>query len=81
VQWLIAGLTLGSIVYLVICAMVGWSIAIEKHRSPWEGFIYGLLFGPLGPLIEACLPDRSKASERLPDEVVGGRHLSRAVSK
>ncbi len=55
--WLV-GSIIGGIVYLLVCAVCGWSIAIEKGRSEWEGFFYGTLFGPIGILIEACLPTR-----------------------
>jgi hypothetical protein len=30
--------------------------------TPFEGLVFGLLFGPLGPIIEGVLPD----SERRP---------------
>ncbi|MGO9471412.1 MAG: hypothetical protein ACLQIB_06975 [Isosphaeraceae bacterium] len=49
-------LTLGVAGYFVLSAMVGCYVAYEKGRSQMEGFILGLLFGPLGLLIVACLP-------------------------
>jgi len=52
-------MALGAVVYLVICAICAWLIAEEKGRPAWEGFFYGAMFGPLGVLIEACLPNRS----------------------
>ena len=31
-------------------------IAAQKHRSMTEGFILGLVFGPIGAIVEVCLP-------------------------
>jgi hypothetical protein len=39
---------------------LGAWIASQKQRDPSEGFILGLLFGPLGCLIEALLPSRNR---------------------
>jgi hypothetical protein len=49
-----------AVIYIVACALCGWSVAIEKNRNEWEGFSYGAFFGPLGILIIACLPTRAK---------------------
>ncbi len=54
-QWVL--LTAGAI-YLLICGISGLVVATEKNRSEGEGFVYGLLFGPIGVLIEACLATR-----------------------
>jgi hypothetical protein len=43
-------------VYALLCAGAGMAVASEKHRGIGEGFLYGLLFGPIGVLIVACLP-------------------------
>jgi len=47
---------IGIAVYLFISSILGCYVAYEKGRSQTEGFIFGLLFGPLGLLIVACLP-------------------------
>ncbi len=45
-----------AILYLFLTALLGFYVAYQKGRSQMEGFIFGLLFGPLGLLIVACLP-------------------------
>jgi len=42
--------------YLLLCAVCGIYVATEKNRSQNEGFLFGLLFGPLGLIVVACLP-------------------------
>lgn len=37
----------------------GWWIALQKNRRGTEGAILGLLFGPLGCLVEALLPNQT----------------------
>jgi len=48
-------LTIG---YIGGCCTLAISIAAEKHRPEWEPWVYALMFGPLGVLIVACLPER-----------------------
>ena len=43
-------------------ALFGAWIASVKGRSPGEGFLIGFLFGPLGCLVEAILPNQSPGS-------------------
>ncbi len=51
VAWLIAVV----VVWLVMGIFGAW-IASQKNRSIREGFWLGLLFGPLGVVVEALLP-------------------------
>jgi hypothetical protein len=53
------------LVSLPFCALIGRSIAHRKRRRPAEGFMLGLLLGPLGLLIEGALRNRTegKASD------------------
>ncbi len=48
------------LIFLVVSAAVfggfGAWIAAQKRRGIFEGFVLGLLFGPLGVLVEAMLP-------------------------
>lgn len=37
----------------------GWWVALQKNRRGTEGAILGLLFGPLGCLVEALLPNQT----------------------
>ena len=46
------GITFG----LSSCAAIGGSIAHIKKRRPLEGFALGLFLGPIGIVIESCLP-------------------------
>jgi hypothetical protein len=41
---------------LLACGIAGCYVAQEKNRGDIEDWIFGFLFGPLGVLIEACLP-------------------------
>lgn len=43
------------VMWLAFAGLGAW-IAGQKHRSVEEGFALGLIFGPLGCLIEALLP-------------------------
>ena len=42
---------------LLMSSFAQW-VASQKGRSAGEGFVLGLLFGPLGVLVEALLPAR-----------------------
>ena len=44
----------------------GYWIATIKRRNPGEGVLYGLLLGPLGCVVEACL--RERAPEEIEEE-------------
>lgn len=43
--------------------LLGLWVSTQKHRNPFEGFILGFVFGPLGVLIAALVPSVS------PDEL------------
>jgi len=53
---LLASYVIGGIVCSLVCGGCAVLIAERKHRSQIEGFLYGLLLGPLGILIEARRP-------------------------
>ena len=40
----------------LMCAGLGGYVAAQNRRIPAQGIILGLLFGPLGLLVVACLP-------------------------
>jgi hypothetical protein len=46
-------------VLLVVSALAGIYVAQAKKRHEVEGAIFGVLFGPLGVLIEANLPEKT----------------------
>lgn len=50
------GLWIGVGITLAATALLGVFVAVQKRRSPAEGLILGVLFGPLGVLVEALLP-------------------------
>lgn len=50
----------GSITW-VASIVFGAMFAAEKKRSTAEGVLLGCLFGPLGLIVEALLPDRAEA--------------------
>ena len=45
-------------IWIVMGAFGAW-VAMAKNRSPIEGLMLGLLFGPFGVLITALLPNES----------------------
>jgi MFS family permease len=45
------------LVYAIVFGGLGLFVANAKNRPSGEGFCLGLLFGPLGALIEALLPN------------------------
>jgi hypothetical protein len=53
----LAAVIVAVIVVSAVSGAVGLWLADYKLRSPLEGFLLGLLLGPLGILIEAALPD------------------------
>jgi hypothetical protein len=48
---------------LFSCAALGCYVACEKGRAATEGTLLGLLFGPLGVVIVAPLPDQKKSPQ------------------
>jgi hypothetical protein len=52
-EWLI----LIGVLAVAFGGLGGW-VATQKQRSALEGLVLGLLFGPLGVLVEALLPQR-----------------------
>jgi hypothetical protein len=54
---------LGLLAYLAICGAAGCYVSATKGRLQGEGFWFGVLFGPLGLVVAACLPDLRPAAE------------------
>lgn len=56
-------LIVAAAVFVVALAFggLGSYVAAEKRRAPSEGFVIGLLFGPLGVLVLALLRDGDHA--------------------
>jgi len=52
--WVLWSIGIG--IYLAIVGEVGSYIAEQKGRSVGGGFLFGFFFGPLGLVIEACVP-------------------------
>ena len=46
-----------GILWAGLSAFAGEYVAKQKGRPPFEGLVFGLLFGPFGPIIEGVLPD------------------------
>jgi hypothetical protein len=46
----------GAIVYAIAMGFVGGYVAEEKGRSTTEGALFAIFFGPLGLILEACMP-------------------------
>lgn len=47
----------------VLCAIAGMLLAPHRRQTPVQGFLLGLLLGPLGLLIILVFPPRKKKSE------------------
>jgi hypothetical protein len=47
----------GALAWLIYFGGIGWYVAEMRRRPLWEGIILGLLAGPFGWLIVACLPE------------------------
>lgn len=52
------------VIGLCVLSVLGAWVAAEKERAPGEGAVLGLLFGPLGVLIEALLPNGAPAPRK-----------------
>jgi hypothetical protein len=48
--------------YLLVCGGFGAYVAVEKGRSGLEGFLFGLILGPIGVVAVGTLP----TVERMP---------------
>jgi drug/metabolite transporter (DMT)-like permease len=48
------------IIALVVSALTGYYISAEKGRGGFEGFLLGLLFGPIGLLLAVLMPEPPK---------------------
>jgi hypothetical protein len=59
-------------IVLVICAVVGYYISVQKSRDPVEGVALGCFLGPIGWLIAALLPTGTPPAAPVPS-----RHLAR----
>jgi len=53
-----------AILDAVLCACLALYVASQKNRSPAEGFILGILFGPIGVIVAALLPTLPTQSGR-----------------
>ncbi len=47
------------LVWIILCGGLGGAIGATKNRLP-AGIILGILFGPIGVIIVACLPKIAK---------------------
>lgn len=47
---------LGGFAVWCMFAGVGWYIAVQKGRPALEGALFGFFLGPIGFIIEACMP-------------------------
>ena len=50
-EWILVGA-----IGLAVCGGAGAYVAAQKKREQGEGLVFGLILGPIGVLIVACLP-------------------------
>jgi hypothetical protein len=62
-----------GMIALLFCGLGEW-VAGRKNRDGFEGFFLGLVFGPVGMLVEMALPDGPASG------TVGSSKLVRAVA-
>lgn len=46
------------------CSALAGRLAKRKHRGEYEGVVLGLVFGPLGVVVEALLPAKPLVADR-----------------
>ena len=68
-------------IFALICGGIGCYVSQQKHRDPTEGFMFGLLLGPLGLVIAACLPTGQPKSRAVTDEDEADEIVRRAFSQ
>jgi len=47
----------GLAVFLVLCSGAGGYCSVQRGRPVEEGLIFGLILGPIGVIVAACLPE------------------------
>jgi hypothetical protein len=62
---------LGVVVYLAACGLAGLYVAGQKGRGDAEGFWFGALFGPLGLVVVASLPEGPHGKRTLAETLSG----------
>ncbi len=50
----------GAWIYAIICGGFGSYVSNVNGRSGLEGFVFGLLLGPVGVVAAACLPGKGE---------------------
>jgi hypothetical protein len=73
--WALAG------IYLLVCGGFGAYVAHQKGRSGLEGFLFGLILGPIGVAAVGTLPTLERttlAAEEADDE---GDEIGRRISE
>ena len=68
---------IGSAVHLLVCASFGAYACLRKGRLWFEGFVFGLLLGPMGVVAAACLPNGKglNADKHVTHSAPGGQDL------
>jgi hypothetical protein len=66
------------IVFALIFGTLGGWIASQKGREVGEGVLLGSLFGPLGVIIEACLP---QATAEAKEEAQAQRSMAQSYAR
>jgi len=61
-QWTLALAAFGALIYFTVFGLAGSYVAEQNGRSLLEGVCFGLVFGPLGLVIEACLPTQQRTA-------------------
>ena len=52
------------ILWIGLSSLAAEYVAKQKGRPPFEGLVFGLLFGPFGPIIEGTLPNGPGVEQR-----------------
>ena len=46
-----------GLAYLTACGVAGCYVSAQRNRSCGEGFLLAAIFGPMGLIVAACLPE------------------------
>ncbi len=58
-------IVLGIFAWVIVWSGFGVYVATQKGRSAGEGIVFGIVLGPIGLLIVACLPEGPRSEARL----------------
>jgi hypothetical protein len=68
-------------VYLLVCGGFGAYVAHQKGRSRLEGFLFGLILGPIGVVAVGTLPTLERTAPAAEEEEHEGEEIARRIAE